>query len=305
MNILLFILLLNGLLLQPIIAQPIHGVLTRIATSTLTLPPRVLSSLTVPPLAHMTSFNLPSGFKQNMDNIANLKPVTFKVPQELATPSFVNTLSRTASVSESASASTVTVPASTVTVPASTVTVPASTVTVPASTVTVPAPEIPRYVPNSIIVPESSTLILQRIDSGYSQKDEIIKHVNNIGMSVVNDLNCVYRTGPKYNFDINNNGHIRHKGDNFINIKHNGRQIAHLTIYDKPTSVSGHKLSSIHLGVIDGSVHHHYYMVNVDSQDNIIWRKQFPHTPEFSDQVLTVANSISDYFIEKGLNVPK
>jgi hypothetical protein len=340
MNILLFILLLNGLLLllQPIIAQPVPGVLTRMATNTVTLaqkasgglilPPRVPGGLTLPHLGPRSI--LPLGFKP--PNIPNLIPATFKVQ-----PSSVNPLSRTASVSESlsrtasvseslsrtastvpvstvyvpesVSSSTVTIPASTVTIPASTVTIPASvsasTVTIPVSTVTVPAPEIPRYVRESIIVPESSTIILQRIDSGYSQKDEIIKHVNDIGKSVVSHLNDVYHTETNYKFDINNDGRIRPKGNNFINIKHKGHQIAHLTLYDKPTSVSGHKLSSIHLGVIDGSTHHHYYMVNVDSQDNIIWRKQFPHTPEFSDQVQTVANAISDYFIEKGLNVPK
>jgi len=313
MNILLLILL---LILHSIIAQPVPSVLTRIATNTfqkasgglilspkvysgLTLPSRVPVGLTLPPLGPSSFSNLPLGFKP--PNIHTSVKASFVNPQS-RTASVSESLSRTASVSESLSRTASTVSASTVTIPVSvstsTVTVSTSTVTVSTSTVTVPTPpETPRYVP--------STISMQRIDSGYSQKDEIIKHVNDIGKSVVNDLKEMYGTGTNYNFDINNNGRIRPQGDNFINIKHNGHQIAHLTLYDKPTSVSGHRLSSIHLGVIDGSKHHHYYMVNVDSQYNIIWRKEFANTPVFSDQVHTVANSISDYFIQNGLNVPK
>ena len=178
-----------------------------------------------------------------------------------------------------------------------------STVSASVSTATIPVPpETPRYVPNP------DPVKLQRHDSGYTQKDEIIKHVNDIGKSVVDNLEDIYGTKENYEFDINNNRGIRPKGDNFINIKHKGHQIAHLTIYDKPTEVSGHKLSSIHLGVIDGPDHNHYYMVNANTQYNVIWLKEIHKnrvTPEFSDQVQTVANSISDYFIQNGLNVPK
>lgn len=276
MNI-LFILLLNGLLLQQIIAAP--GALTIPGVGTVTVSGRP-GGLIVPP-PHMGHSHSHTTFDpRHLENINKLTLDSSIKPVGGLPTSSMNIL-------------------------------PPSSMNIPpiAPVLAVAPPIAPVLAVDPPIAPEERTYVppvhLQRIDSSYAQKDKIVNHLNDIGRSVVNNLKDVHGTWKEYNFDINNRGGIRKKGDNFINIKYKGAQIAHLTIYDKPTDVSKHRLSSIHLGVIDGTITHHYYMVNAETQLNVIWRKQFSDTPELSDEVLTVANSISDYFIHEGLNVPK
>ena len=269
MNI-LFILLLNGLLLQQIIAAP--GALTIPGVGTVTVSGRPGGLIVPPPPPHMGHSHSHTTFDpRHLENINKLTVATTSIkPSGILPTSSMNIL--------------------------------------PPSSMNIP-PIAPVLAVDPPIAPEERTYVppvhLQRIDSSYAQKDKIVNHLNDIGRSVVNNLKDVHGTWKEYNFDINYRGLIRKKGDNFINIKYKGAQIAHLTIYGKPTDVSKHRLSSIHLGVIDGTITHHYYMVNAETQLNVIWRKQFSDTPELSDEVLTVANSISDYFIHEGLNVPK